>query len=223
LPIYRDTLDDPVGMVHIKDVIGVLIHADGSGNGNGNGNANGHKLPLYKLKRDVLFVPPSMPVADLLLKMQTSRQHMALVIDEYGGTDGLVTIEDLVEEIVGDIEDEHDVAEKLRLRRRPDGSFDADARVEIEEFEEFSGLELRLDPEEEEVDTLGGVVFSILGRVPQRGEVVRHPKGLEIRVVDADARRIRKLQIYKLAEAETGRMEAGSDSLEGGGAGGRSA
>jgi len=193
LPVYRGTLDDPVGMVHIKDLMAVLAdHPRGAGAAD---------LPtLAQLRREVLCVPPSMPLAELLVRMQTTHIHMALVIDEYGGTDGLLTIEDLVEEIVGDIEDEHDIDTSPHLIRVADGTFLADARIEIPEFEEKTGFDLTPDDWDEDVDTLGGLVFSLLGRVPQRGEVVRHPSGFELQVVDADPRRVKRLRVCPLLE-----------------------
>lgn len=195
LPVYRGTLDDPVGMVHIKDLMAVL--ADRAGQGEA-----AKDLPtLGQLRREVLCVPPSMPLAELLVRMQTTHIHMALVIDEYGGTDGLLTIEDLVEEIVGDIEDEHDIDTSPHLIRVADGTFLADARIEIPEFEEKSGLDLTPEGWDEDVDTLGGLVFSLLGRVPQRGEVVRHPAaGVELQVVDADPRRVKRLRVCPLPD-----------------------
>ncbi|GAB4520758.1 MAG: hypothetical protein Kow00133_07410 [Amphiplicatus sp.] len=192
LPIYRGDLDNPVGMVHIKDVIALL--ADPA-------QAEGDGPVLKKIRRDILYAPPSMRVTDLLLKMQASRIHMALVVDEYGGTDGLVTIEDLVEEIVGDINDEHDDEEAPAIQPRP-GGWDADARVELDEFAEATGL--RLDLDDEEADTIGGLVVSLAGRVPQRGEVLSHPLGLDFEVIDADARKVRKLRIRRTAPANDG-------------------
>jgi len=189
LPVYRETLDDPVGMVHIKDVIGLLTPHGGDGDKPG-------LSPIIGIKRDILFVPPSMPVADLLLKMQATHIHMALVIDEYGGTDGLVTIEDLVEEIVGEIEDEHDSGGNPVLQQLASGGFAADARVPIEDLEDAVGLDLLPDERDEDIDTLGGLVFSLVGRIPQRGELITHPAGLDFEVVDADPRRIKRLRIY---------------------------
>jgi CBS domain containing-hemolysin-like protein len=186
LPVYRETLDNPVGLVHVKDVLGLII-PDGTG---------GFRLgsgSLGELKRALLFVPPSMPVRDLLLKMQVSRTHLALVIDEYGGTDGLVSIEDIIEEIVGDIADEHD--EESVGVRKSDGAFVADARVALEDFEREAGIMLPASEAEEEIDTLGGFVISFLGRVPQRGEIVAHPSGLEFEVLDADPRRVKRLRV----------------------------
>lgn len=193
MPIYRETLDDPIGMVHIKDVVEYLTPPDATSEG-------AHQLPnrhfvLKDVRRDVLFVPPSMPALDLLLKMQATRIHLALVIDEYGGTDGLVSIEDLVEEIVGDIEDEHDTDDGPTLATRADGTIDADARAPIEELEEMLGLRLVDEESEDDIDTLGGLVFSLVGRIPVRGELIKHPQGLEFEVRDADPRRIKRLRI----------------------------
>jgi len=192
-PIYRETLDDPQGMVHIKDIVGYMTPA-----------LAGEQLPhfsLKSLKRDVLFVPPSMPALDLLVKMQTTRVHLALVIDEYGGTDGLVSIEDLMEEIVGDIEDEHDEEEGPEFVEHENGSIDADARASIENLEKLIGKPL-IDPDsEDDVETLAGLVFSLAGRVPVRGEIIKHPaSGLEFEVRDADPRRIKRLRIHRTPE-----------------------
>ncbi|MBB5517547.1 hemolysin family protein [Amphiplicatus metriothermophilus] len=201
LPIYRGDLDNPIGMVHIKDVIALL--ADPA-------RAAGDGPVLKKIRRDVLYAPPSMRITDLLLKMQASRIHMALVVDEYGGTDGLVTIEDLVEEIVGDINDEHDDEEAPAIVPVP-GGWEADARVELEEFAEATGLRLELD--DEEADTIGGLVVSVAGRVPQRGEVLSHPAGLDFEVIDADARKVRKLRIRRTAPAKNDKPQAGGESV----------
>jgi len=189
LPIYRETLDDPLGMVHIKDVMALLVPKDFA-------QSPPQDNILKRIRRDVLFVPPSMRVVDLLIKMQKSRIHMALVIDEYGGTDGLVTIEDLVEEIVGDIEDEHDTEEGEMLSARPDGSFDASARLPFEELEEALGPLMLGEERQEGVDTLGGLLFSLVGRVPQRGELISHPAGVDFEVLDADPRRVKKVRIH---------------------------
>jgi CBS domain containing-hemolysin-like protein len=186
LPIYRRDLDDPVGMAHIKDVLALV--ADPSRLAPG-------EAPLRRIKREVLYVPPSMRVTDLLVKMQALRVHMALVIDEYGGTDGLVTIEDLVEEIVGDINDEHDDTEQPVILARASGGWEADARVELEDFTRKTGVQF--SSEDEEVDTLGGLVASLAGRVPERGEVLSHPDGWDFEIVDADARKVRKIRIRK--------------------------
>ena len=194
MPIYRDTLDEPIGMVHIKDVLSWMA-----------AHPNDRKsFDLRTIRRPVLFVPPSMPVRDLLLKMQSSHIHMALVVDEYGGTDGLVSIEDLVEEIVGDIEDEHDVTERASLVKLEDGSIDALARTPIEDLEEMLGLVL-VDPDtDDDADTLGGLVFSLVGRVPQRGELIAHPAGIEFEIRDADPRRIKQLRIQGTAVSAKG-------------------
>ncbi len=194
LPIYRETLDDPIGMIHIKDLLALVETGP-------DGQLRWPETAIAKIKRDLLFVPGAMPALDLLMKMQATRQHMALVVDEYGGTDGLVTIEDLVEEIVGDIDDEHDVEEEPEIALRGDG-FVADARVSLEDFKERTGLDLALALEqaEEEVDTLGGVVFAALGRVPVRGEIVTKG-GFEFEILEADPRRVKRLRIRARPEA----------------------
>ena len=168
LPVYRNTLDDAIGMVHIKDVLAAT---------------NGEKVTkLGDIVRSV-FVAPSIRVLDLLLQMKVARTHMALVVDEYGGIDGLATIEDLVEQIVGKIEDEHDVDEGPKLRALNDKSVLADARVTLEEFERRVGEFLTFEDREDGVDTLGGLVFSIAGRVPIRGEIIKHASsGIEFEV-----------------------------------------
>ncbi|GGY46048.1 hemolysin family protein [Parvularcula lutaonensis] len=183
LPVYRGDLDDPVGFIHIKDIVAVVakdLPAE-------------EQPPLDALIRKLLYAPPSMPVADLLLRMQAQRIHMALVIDEFGGTDGLVTIEDLIEEIVGDIRDEHDDAEEMLLQQTPGGRWDCDARVELADLAERLGVDLRLD--DEDADTLGGLVFSLAGRVPLRGEVIPHPAGHEFELAEADPRRVHRVLI----------------------------
>jgi CBS domain containing-hemolysin-like protein len=196
LPVYRETLDDPIGLVHMKDVLSLVeIGEDGA--------MRWPDVPISNIRRNCLFVPASMPALDLLLKMQTSHMHLALVIDEYGGTDGLVTIEDLVEEIVGDIDDEHDVAEAPQLRALPGGGWEADARMDLEDFREQTGIDLEPTEENEEVDTLGGLVVALLGRLPQRGEIVRHPSGLEFQVLEADPRRVKRLHLRQPQAAST--------------------
>ena len=185
LPVYRDTLDNPIGMVHIKDLIGLAVADDGTR----------RPTSISDVRRDVLFVPPSMPVVDLLVKMQATRIHLALVIDEYGGTDGLVSIEDLVEQIVGEIEDEHDTDESAALIARKDGGFEASARTPREEIEKAVGFPLVDEEQAQEIDTLAGLVFSLVGRVPQRGEILVHPAGVEFEVLDADPRRLKRLRI----------------------------
>ncbi len=181
MPVYRDTLDDVIGIVHIKDVLAAI--------------AENRHLTLPEIVRPVSIVAPSMRVLDLLLDMRKAHQHMALVIDEFGGIDGLITIEDLVEGIVGEIEDEHDRAEAATLTEKPDGSLLADARVPIEDFEARVGPVLEQE-ERDEVDTLGGLVFSLAGRVPSRGELLTHPSsGLEFEIIDADPRRIKRIRV----------------------------
>ena len=181
IPVYRGTLDDIAGMVHIKDVLAYWNREQ--------------KVPLSEIVRPVLFVAPSMPILELLLQMRVRRVHLALVVDEFGGVDGMVTIEDLVEEIVGEIEDEHDDGDPPRLIHRTDGSFEADARVPIKEFEDRLGEFLSKQEREEDIDTLGGLVFFLAGRVPVRGEVIRHESGFDFEVLDADPRRIRRLRV----------------------------
>lgn len=193
LPIYRETLDDPVGLVHVKDVIGL-------GELGPDGIMRWPDVPVANIRREILVAPPSMPATDLLLKMQSTRIHLAVVIDEYGGTDGLVSIEDLVEEIVGDIGDEHDVDEAPHLTKLADGRYEADARLDLEDFSEQTGIKLEPSDPEEDVDTLGGLVVSLLGRVPQRGEIVNH-SGFEFEVLEADPRRIKRLRL-RLPAAE---------------------
>ena len=184
LPVYRGTLDDVIGMVHVKDLLGFFDRTA--------------PMKLADIVRPVLFVAPSMPVLEALLQMRVSRKHMALVVDEFGGVDGLVTIEDLVEEIVGEIEDEYDEEATPTLRALPNGALDADARVSIKEFEDYAGPVLTAEEREEDIDTLGGLVVYVAGRVPARGEVIRHESGVEFQVVDADPRRVRRLRILNL-------------------------
>jgi CBS domain containing-hemolysin-like protein len=191
VPVYRETLDDVIGFVHVKDVLGPV--------------ADRRPARLERLLRKVLFVAPSVPILDLLVQMRQVRTHIAMVIDEFGGIDGLVTIEDLIEEIVGEIEDEHDVHVAPVLIERPDGSIIADARIPIEALEEQHGTRLRLAGEQEAVDTLGGLVFTLAGRVPKRGEVIAHPDGIEFEVLDADPRRIKRLRVRGLRPANGGK------------------
>ncbi|MCA3565905.1 hemolysin family protein [Bradyrhizobium sp.] len=192
VPVFRDALDRVVGMIHVKDVYAQLA-------------AHGRHAEVApdSLLRDVLYVPGSMGVLDLLARMRQARTHMAIVIDEFGGTDGLVTIEDLVEEIVGDIEDEHDETAE-GLTALGDDLYEADARLELEELEAALGVTLG-DPDEEEVDTVGGLVFLLAGRVPEHGESFAHPSGWRFEVVEADARKIGRIRIHppepQLAEA----------------------
>ncbi|WP_298260363.1 hemolysin family protein [uncultured Litoreibacter sp.] len=184
LPVFEETLDTPIGMIHLKDV--ALRHGF---------NGKGPKFDLETMVRPVLFVPPSMPIGVLLAKMQTERKHMALVIDEYGGVDGLLTIEDLIEQVLGEIEDEHDIDEADLWKLEKPGSYLAQARAPLEEFEAEIGQRLSDDEMDEEIDTLGGLVFMLSGRVPTRGEVVEHPSGAEFQIIDADPRRIKRLRV----------------------------
>ncbi len=184
LPVYNGTLDTPSGLIHLKDL--ALRHGF---NGNGNG------LTLDTMLRPLLFAPPSMPIGVLLQKMQSDRMHMALVIDEYGGVDGLVTIEDLIEQVVGEIEDEHDIAEGQNWTEEQPGCYLAQAKTPLEDFEAEIGMRLVEGEDTEEIDTLGGLVFMLAGRVPARGEVIHHPDGPDFEVVDADARRIKRLRV----------------------------
>jgi hemolysin (HlyC) family protein len=225
LPLFRETLDDPRGMVHIKDVMRWLI-----GEALGRPASEGHvqsaqgrgpadlasrtatelaaavpdlaranlakPIASARLRRPMIFVPPSMPAANLLIRMQSTHIHMALVVDEYGGTDGLVTIEDLVEQIVGEIEDEHDEVEAAHIVQDPKLGLVTAARTPVRELEDHLGLKLLKPEEVQDIDTLGGLVFALLGRVPARGELIRHPAGLEFEVLDADPRRVKKLRIH---------------------------
>lgn len=192
LPVYRDTLDDVAGLIHIKDL--AIFAAEHIANGTA-ARANTHQL--IDLVRPVLFVSPSVRVPDLLLEMRLKRAHMAMVVDEYGGIDGLITIEDVVEQIVGEIEDEHDADQEPELTAQADGSLVADGRVALSDFEDRFG-EVFSDEERETIDTLGGLVASLAGRMPSRGELVRHPSGLEFEVTDSDPRLVRRLRVRNL-------------------------
>ena len=198
LPVYNETLDDPRGMIHIRDLMSWITTAAEK-------NATtldlaavdlGKTVGAINIVREILYVPPSMPVLDLLLRMQSSRLHLALVVDEYGGTDGLVSIEDLIEEVVGEIDDEHDVAEEPLIREDARHGFIADARTPIETLEQRFGIELLSPEQEEDIDTIGGLVFALAGRIPARGERVHHPSGIEFEVLDADPRLIKTLRIH---------------------------
>ncbi len=229
MPVYDDTLDDPRGMVHIRDLVAHFTKqargrrrssrngANGSGSAaktaNGNGSAKKDRpakssafdlsrVDLSKtiqeagLIRDVLFVPPSMLASDLMQRMQAMRTQMALVIDEYGGTDGLVSLEDIIETVFGDIEDEHD-DEAVMISRVADDVFDADARVELDDMTEVIGKDFVVGGKGEDVDTLGGLIFSTLGRIPARGEVVQALANFEFHVLEADPRRIRRVRVVR--------------------------
>jgi len=183
LPVFRGTLDDIIGLVHIKDLLPFW--------------GAGPRFRLADVVRKTLHVPPSMRVIDLLLQMRDTRVHMAIVVDEYGGTDGLVTVEDLIEEIVGEIQDEHDRIVRPKLLETADGELEADARVELSRLEAKLGVQLLEEDRRDDADTLGGLVFMLLDRVPARGEVIRHPAGLEFEVLDADPRRVKRLRIHR--------------------------
>jgi CBS domain containing-hemolysin-like protein len=222
LPVHGDTLDDPRGMVHIRDFVAYFAAAIPEGRSRPTESApddrrepgaSGAKfksfddlnIPLSEanLLRPVLFVPPSMPALDLLVKMQATRTHMALVIDEYGGTDGLASIEDIVEMIVGDIEDEHDLDESPRIDALPDGSFVVDARASLEAVSLAIDADLAAISDAEEVDTIGGLITTLAGHVPVRGEIIVEG-GLEFEILEADPRRVRRVKIHlgqKNAEA----------------------
>jgi CBS domain containing-hemolysin-like protein len=235
VPLFRESLDDPRGMVHVKDLLRWL-YGDATGraaDSNGGGPATteapeaavgrlgstpaeasldlaradlSKPIASTKLRRPTIYVPPSMPAANLLIRMQSTHIHMALVVDEYGGTDGLVTIEDLVEQIVGDIEDEHDEAEAANIIKDSKLGLLTAARTPVRELEQHLGIQLLNQDEEADIDTLGGLVFALVGRVPARGELIHHPAGVEFEVLDADPRRVKKLRVHvtrRVAAAET--------------------
>ena len=183
VPVYEKNLDNIIGMVHLKDIVSYQ---------------NQKKVEpnfLRDLKRDILEIPPSMPVLDLLLKMQMTRLHMGIVIDEYGCTDGLITIEDVIEEITGEIEDEHDEKNLPMLIKSSTNIFEASARVEIRELEKVTNVKFLNLYENEDIDTLGGLIFSIAGRVPQRGEIIRHNSGTTFEIKDADPMKIKSVKV----------------------------
>jgi len=184
LPVFKGTLDSPLGIIHLKDL--ALQHAFAD---------TKPRFNLRKMLRPLLYAPPSMPIGVLLQKMQSERIHMALVIDEYGGVDGLVTIEDLIEQVIGEIADEHDEAEDGLWHLEKPGQYLVQARAPLDAFESEIGMTLARDDEGEDIDTLGGLVFMLIGRVPARGEVIRHDSGAEFEIVDADPRRIKRLRV----------------------------
>ncbi len=186
LPVYRESLDDVLGTIHIKDILATL--------------AKGQAVHIPDLVRDVPIVAPSMPVLDLLLMMKQKRRHMALVVDEYGGIDGLATIGDVIESIVGEVEDEYDQEAQPHLNRLADGTVEADGRVDTDEFEERFGSILTED-EREDIDTLGGLVFALAGRIPARGEIITHSSGMIFEVIDADLRRVKRLLIKNIPQS----------------------
>jgi CBS domain containing-hemolysin-like protein len=228
LPVYGETLDDPKGMVHIRDFLDFIAkHAD-TGQGHGSDLAEGAAaesrqpnlgqvdfstpLAAAEILRPVLFVPRSMPAIDLLVRMQATRTHMALVIDEYGGTDGLVSIEDLVEMVVGDIEDEHDDATEQMIVAEADGTFVADARASLDEVKESLGIDLQHEESAEDIDTIGGFIVTLAGRVPSRNELILGPGNLEFEILDADPRRVKKVRIFR-REFGAGASEEGPSPL----------
>jgi CBS domain containing-hemolysin-like protein len=203
LPVYRETLDDVVGMIHVKDfmrwmtVKGAKLKSK-TKLSSISVSATDLSLTVKQanLYREVLFVPPSMPATDLLLKMRADHMHLAIVVDEYGGSDGLVSIEDLVEEIVGDISDEHDTDDEQLIKRQGENTYVTDARVQISEVDKLLGVDLLSDEEEDEADTLGGLIFEMAGRVPARGEIIKHPSGLEFEILQSDPRRVKRIRIH---------------------------
>jgi CBS domain containing-hemolysin-like protein len=196
-PVYRDTLDEPLGMVHVKDLMGWVMSEGRAGADGGGFNLGAADLSKtiaeVDIMRELIFAPPSMSALDLLVRMQSRHVHLALIIDEHGGTDGLVSIEDLLEEVVGNIEDEHDADDEPMMQDDADGLV-ADARAEIEDVESRTGIALS-SADDEDVETIGGLIFTMLGRVPVRGEVIHHPAGIEFEVLDADRRRVKKLKL----------------------------
>ncbi|HEY1415016.1 MAG TPA: hemolysin family protein [Caulobacteraceae bacterium] len=187
LPVYRESLDDPIGFVHLKDVFHLIAEPTE--------RAAAGAEPLRKIKRDTLYVPPSMRAAELLPRMQSTRTHMAMVIDEFGGLDGLVTLEDLLEGVVGEIDDEHDEAQHAQIVARAGGVFEIDGRAPLEELEAAlkTGL-VTEDMDDEGIETAGGMVAALAGRLPQRGEVIVHPAGFDFEITDADPRHINRLR-----------------------------
>jgi len=186
LPVYKETLDNVIGTIHIKDIMAHM--------------ATGKPVNIQSLVREVPIVSPAMPVLDLLLQMRQTRKHMALVVDEFGGIDGLITIGDVVEAITGEIDDEFDPGTQPEIEEKPDGSILADGRVDIDEFEEEVG-EFLNEEEREEIDTIGGLVFSLAGRVPARGEVLQHDSGMVFEIVEADPRRVNKVRVKNIPKA----------------------
>ena len=191
LPVFHKSLDEVTGMLHVKDVYTVIADRFGK-----SVRGAGPMPAIADLLRPVLYVPPSMPVVDLLTDMRRNRTHMAIIVDEYGGTDGLVTIEDIVEEIVGEIEDEHDEEEAALLTKLPDGTIEADARLDLDDLEKAVG-ESFIDHElGDEVDTLGGLSFLMAGHVPEVGEKLRHANGWTLEIASSDGRRVEKLLLH---------------------------
>ena len=222
LPIYHETLDDPRGMIHIRDFLDFLaahpafglVAADTASTTSAKKFDMNTPLSETSLVRPVLFAPPSMPALDLLARMQASHVHIALVIDEYGGTDGLVSMEDIVETIVGNIEDEHDEAEGVQIALGPDGKYTVEARTPLDEVAKAVGLKVAGLEQAEDVDTIGGLVAAFAGRVPARGEIVAGPDGFEFEVLDADPRRLKRVRIHPPALAAPPRPEMPAPTRE---------
>lgn len=209
LPVFDDSLDDPRGMVHIRDFLEFIAERGKTEAAAGLSEPALHDLGAVDLKvtlaaakilRPVLYVPPSMPAVDLLVRMQATRTHIALVIDEYGGTDGLVSIEDLIEIVVGNIEDEHDQDEAPAIAPMGEDRFSADARATLDDLKEATGVDLSQTEVAEDIDTLGGLIVTLAGRVPAQGEVIEGPEGLTFEIVEADPRRIKRLSIQRRTE-----------------------
>ena len=203
MPIYRETLDDPVGQVHVKDVFKMLVDETI--------RPAPDETVLRRLRREVLYAPGSMRAGDLMVKMQASRIHMALIIDEFGGTDGLVTLEDLIEAVVGEIDDEHDEAVRATVVAKPGGLIEADGRAPLEDLE--AAMERPLAPPDldEDIDTVAGLVSVMAGRVPQRGEVIAHPDGFDFEITDADPRRVKRVRVRPHAPPPSEPAEAPAD------------
>ena len=236
VPVYRETLDGVTGMIHVKDFLrwmaarGVkkrrLTKAQKAEQAEKPEKTAAPGLSIAAsvlstpvkqagLNREVLFVPPSMPATDLLVRMQASHTHLAIVIDEYGGTEGLVSIEDLVEVIVGDISDEHDTDEDREIKPLEEKIYTADGRVDLAQLEALLGVDLLPEEEEEEADTLAGLIFKIAGRVPTRGEIIRHDSGLEFEILDSDPRRVKRVRINARHVSEAGNGEPAGDATAG--------
>lgn len=211
LPVFDDSLDDPRGMVHIRDFLEFIAGQAKAEPSAGLPQPELHDLGAVdltmtlaatRIMRPVLYVPPSMPAVELLVRMQGTRTHIALVIDEYGGTDGLVTIEDLIEIVVGDIEDEHDLEEAPAITPDGEGRYSADARATLDELREATGIDLSQNPIAEEVDTVGGLIVTLAGHVPEQGETIEGPEGLIFEVLEADSRRVKRLSIHRRPAGE---------------------
>jgi len=203
LPLYGETLDDPQGFIHVRDVLSQLTPDEA-----GEAKAQFGDRALARIRREILYVPQSMTLATLFLKMQSSRIHLALVVDEYGGTDGLVSMEDLVEQIVGAIEDEHDEDAALVVER-PGGAFEVDGRAPIDQLEAKLGAALEIPDHEDEFDTAGGLAVALAGRLPQRGEILHHPSGFDIEIVDSDPRRVKRIRLKRSPDSGANKAAAG--------------